>query len=133
MSKTKIYLAGGMSAFADSPKKAMEWRFDINDALKEEYTILDPTERFWQDSEPDEKLAMNWDLYNVRNSDLLVVNLNDPKSIGTAMEIAIASELRIPIIALNEENLEIHPWIEMLCWHIFSDREDMLSYIRQNH
>lgn len=59
--------------------------------------------------------GMEFDLNRVRSSDLIIVNFNDVYSLGTMAEIATAYERRIPIIGLNENNQDLHPWqTEML-------------------
>ena len=55
--------------------------------------------------------VMDFDLYNLRKSDIVVVNFNVPKSIGTAMELILAKELHIPIIGINEDKKKLHPWL----------------------
>ena len=44
-------------------------------------------------------------------------------------EIAIAYDNRIPVIGLNEENIELHPWQIEFCRKIFTDFDLMLDYI----
>ena len=76
-----------------------------------------------------EKEIVEFDLMKVKNSDLIICNFNDPKSLGTMAEIAIAYDNRIPVIGLNEENIELHPWQIEFCRKIFTDFDLMLDYI----
>ena len=59
-----------------------------------------------------EKEAFDYDLYWVRNCDVLVVNLNKLDSIGTAQEIMLAHTLNKPIIMICAEWMydDVHPW-----------------------
>lgn len=134
MSKTKIYLAGAMTAFNDKPDLALEWRCDIEDALEDEYNVINPAVKFWLEDDPDEKAAFEWDLYSVRTSDIIIVNFsNCATSLGTQHELAIAYEMKKPIIGLNTTNEKLHPWQEIVCQKIFSDKEDLLMYIREHY
>ena len=73
---------------------------------------------------------MEFDLYKVRNSDLIIVNFNDPNSLGTMAELAIAYEKRIPIIGLNEDRNELHSWQIEMCARIFDNIGDMIMYVK---
>ena len=59
-----------------------------------------------------EKEVMRFDTNFVRNSDLVIVNANDPKSIGTSMEIAIAYEHHIPVLILNKDIEPLHDLVD---------------------
>lgn len=129
--KQRIYLAGGMTAFVDNEDEAFGWRTDIKDALADECIVVNPVDHFWfDDKDITDREAMNFDLFEVRRSDLIIMNFNDPKSLGTMAELGIAHERRIPVIGLNEHKNDLHPWQIEMTERIFTDREDMLSYIR---
>ena len=59
-----------------------------------------------------EREIMEYDLNALRHSDLVIVNFNDQKSIGTAMELMLAKEMHIPVIGWNSSNENLHPWLE---------------------
>lgn len=82
-----------------------------------------------------EKEIMEYDLYKVRKSDVIIANFNDPSSIGTACEIAIAHEYSIPIIGLCEHDEEnnLHPWLKEFCSRIFINREELVLYLLQHY
>ena len=112
MENVKIYLSG----FDDQSK----WRQQLQDAIKfgdydysKKPLFFDPTQyyRFEKERHKSDREIMEFDLHNLRNSDLVIVNFNDPKNIGTASELAIAKELHIPIIGINTNNQELHPWL----------------------
>ena len=73
--------------------------------------------------------VMRFDLYNLRKSDLVIVNYNDKKSLGTTSEVAIAYDRGIPIIALNEDKEDMHPWMKCMPERIFTNIDEMLDYI----
>ena len=73
---------------------------------------------------------MNFDLYKLRNSDLVIVNFNDKWSLGTQSEIAIAYDRSVPIIGVDTEKQRLHPWQECMCERIFNDIDEMLDYIQ---
>lgn len=131
--KYKIYLAGGMSNIpfseADSWRNNISNRFTSYDSSIQlinpnfYYNTLNPA------SYDSEREVREFDLYKVRNSDLIIVNFNDPNSIGTAQELAIAAEYRIPVIGLNERNLNLHPWLTECCNKIFKDMGRLVEYV----
>ena len=134
MDKVKFYMAGGMAGL--SVEEQMEWRKDIKKRINNSL-IHDPT-YFFQPPyyyQPDgdyhrsEREAFLFDLNRLRHSDIVIVNFNVPKSIGTAMELAIAYENRIPVIGLNEDKHELHPWLYECCTRICETREELVEHI----
>lgn len=118
MENLKIYLSGGMSNLTFDEQ--FKWRNQIKEAIlfgdydyEKKPIFFNPVDyyNFEEVKHKSEKEAMNFDLNALRKSDLVIVNYNNPASIGTAMEIMLAYELRIPIIGLNKENKVIHPWL----------------------
>ena len=132
----KIYLSGGMSNL--SYEDRTKWRNQIKNALKyEDYDyekkcrIFDPTMYFDIDNptHQSEREAMNFDLNALRKSDLVIVNFNDPKSIGTAMELMLAYELRIPIIGICTEEKILHPWLLECVDRMCSSTRECVNYV----
>ena len=118
MKSVEIYLAGGMSNI--SFEEQLKWRSQIKDAILcgcYEYAykplfFSPPTYyNLEEQNHNTEREVMDFDLNRLRNSDLVIVNFNAPNSIGTAMELAIAYENRIPVIGINETKTELHPWL----------------------
>lgn len=129
-----IYLAGGMSNLAYSEQirwreKVSKYFFELGHTLvkcispPDYYNFENPTHK-------SEREVFEFDTYKVRYSDLIICNFNEPKSIGTAMELMLAKELKIPIIGLNENNYDLHPWLVECCTRIFEDMCEMLEYIK---
>lgn len=118
METVKIYLSGGMGAL--SFEEQSKWRKQVIDAIKFNYecekkpVFFNPVDyyNFTEVRYRSEREVMEFDLNALRNSDLVIVNFNDPKSLGTCAELAIAKELHIPVIGINKNNeQELHPWL----------------------
>lgn len=134
-----IYLSGGMMSFgSDKFEESNNWREYCKKALEcydcdYKVKVFNPNIYFsFKPNAPkysSESEVMSFDLYNLRKSDLLIVNYNDKKSLGTMSEVAIAYDRHIPIIALNRDCGQLHPWQECMPERIFNDIDDMVDYI----
>lgn len=118
MESIKIYLSGGMGSL--SFEEQSKWRNQIIDAItygdydyEKKPIFFNPVNyyNFTEVRHRSEREVVEFDLNGLRNSDLVIVNFNDPKSIGTAAELAIAYEMKIPVIGINKDKLELHPWL----------------------
>lgn len=129
-----VYLAGQMTGL--STAEMSEWRFDIKKVIETmtdyRWKAINPTEHFTL--EDDEKEGMLFDLYKVRNSDLIICDFDHPSSIGTTWELAVATECKIPILGIcKNENLDkLHPWWKMNAMHISQDIDDLVDYFMNN-
>lgn len=132
----KIYLAGGMSNL--SMEEQNTWRNKVRDDL-EEYECMywvkciNPVDYYntFDSTTYDSDLeVMNFDLHKVKTSDLIILNFNNMKSLGTMAELAIAWDRGIPIVGLNESRQQLHPWQYCMCHKIFNNMDDMLDYIK---
>ena len=137
--KLKIFLSGGMSNIPEEDSKKWRRLFkqvkykNISSAYyADQYIFINPT-TLYKPSEPYdpivEKEAMEYDLYWVKHSDLIVVNFNSLSSIGTAQEIMLAYTLNKPIIGMIEEDKydQLHPWYKQECIKIFKYKSDKLE------
>lgn len=136
MEKVKIYLSGAMGSL--SFEEQSRWRRQVIDAIKygdydyeKKVTFFNPVDfyNFQEKVQKTEFEVMEYDLYNLRKSDLVIVNFNDEKSIGTAMELMLAKELHIPIIGLNKDKRKLHPWLECCCNRMCDDMKELVSHI----
>ena len=101
METIKIYLSGAMGSV--SFEEQSRWRQKIIKAIEFNYDcekkpiFFNPVDyyNFEEVRHRSEREVMEFDLYNLRNSNLVVVNFNDPKSIGSAMELMLAKERNI--------------------------------------
>lgn len=119
-----------------------EWRVDIKNRIEEisegRVRCCNPNDHFNFLNNNDYKTqreVMNYDLFRVRNSNFVIVNFNDPESIGSACEMAIAFEHRIPIVGLCDTDKEdnLHPWLKEFCERIFNDKEELIFYLVQHY
>lgn len=133
MEERRIYLAGGMGNLSFMEQN--QWRETVTNYLETvecNYRVkcCNPVKyyNFLEKRYDTESEVKQFDLHKVRNSHLLIVNFNDPNSIGTAQELMLARILNIPIIGLNEEQRKLHPWLVDDCIKIFTDMKNMLEY-----
>lgn len=138
MDSMKIYLSGGMSGLTSDEQR--KWRKQVMDALKygdidtnKHLTFFNPPDyyNFETISHKSEKEPFEFDLYQLRTSDLVIVNFNKPNSIGTAMELMLAKELHIPIIGLNKDGVELHPWLIECCTRMCTDMRELINHVAE--
>lgn len=118
----------------------IKWRNDIKNQLENfdcayKVICINPAQyyNFEDDSTYNsDKEVMDFDLYKVRHSDLIIVNFNSDKhSLGTMAELATAYERRIPIIGLNENNYNLHPWEREMLNKTFLGMNEMIEYVQE--
>ena len=132
-----IYLAGGMQGLTFSQQNTwreyMERTLYERARLKEQINIINPVKYFNFETKrhETEREVMEFDLHKVRNSNLVIVGFNAPKSLGTMAEMAIAYEHKIPIIGWNGAGEVLHPWQTEMCNRIFTDIDELIDYISE--
>ena len=111
-----VYLAGPMEHV--SKEDAEGWRSIAERLLHSaEVNTLNPCRRVHNFETRYMKRIFELDLRDIQESDLILVNLNDPKVAkhGTSMEVFYASYvLRKPVVAFKKEADSIHPFFESL-------------------
>lgn len=136
METVRIYLSGGMGDL--SYDEQSKWRKQIIEAItfgdydyEKKPIFFNPVDyfNFEETKHKSEREVMEFDLNGVRNSDLIIVNFNDPKSLGTCAELAIAYEMKVPIIGINKNGIELHPWLECFCNRMCSDIREAVEYV----
>lgn len=135
MREFTIYLAGGMSGIPSEEYSSR--RNKITNLLLSNkpdrllLNIVDPSKYYNYDFKyhETEKEILRWELNKVRNSNLIIVDLTVKKSVGTIIELAIAYENKIPIIGVNADKENIHPWLEEICDRTFSNINDGVDYV----
>lgn len=133
-----IYLSGGMGNL--SFEEQVGWRNEFKDTLlekaKEYGSVFNPL--FFNPpyyystlskNHKSEREAMEYDLFRLRESNVVVVNFNQPNSIGTAMELILAKELHIPVIGLNKDHLTLHPWLQECCTRICDTMNEVVTHV----
>lgn len=135
----KIYLSGAIGCYEKSGSDYYKtWRKDVDDMFASSIDdCFDPTKFYsYNDSSYTEKEVMRYDLKQLKNSDIVLVNLDSiDMSIGTAQEIFYAYLLDIPIIGFieDEKSTYIHPWIKEEVDKIFvgeNSKDDAVDYIK---
>lgn len=138
MKVKSIYLAGAMGCFKDTPELMTEWRKQATKLLQHftgikdiKLEIINPVNYFNFDVKrhKTEIEVMDFDLWQVTHSDLILVNLDRVHdSPGTIIEIYEAKRNRIPVIVFgNSDNL--HPWIRECINRIEDTLDDAVEYI----
>ena len=135
MESVRVYLSGAMGSL--SFEEQNKWRKQIMEAITYNYDcekkphFFNPVNyyNFEETRHRSEREVMEFDLNAVRNSDLLVVNFNDPKSIGTAMELMLAKEKNIPIIGFGVNGQAIHPWLLECCTRVCESLKETVEHI----
>lgn len=148
----KIYLAGPITGLTWS--EATEWRKELTNRFADEsirntnkYQCLSPLRGKEYLSEEQNikhsyeehqlstaKMINSRDMFDVRRSDLLIVNLKNAKkvSIGTVLEIGAAYILNKPIITVMEEdNIHRHSMLNEQSTVIVSDIDTAFYFALQ--
>lgn len=138
--KLTIYLAGKMSGL--NKNDYCKWRSELTNVLMIKACLLDssiqvinPSDYFDFDNMDRhlEKEVMQFDLNMVRQSDIVIVNVNGvSSSIGTAIELYEANRLNIPVIAYTEGDVadDVHPLIENCFSTVQMSKDELIDYIR---
>ena len=128
----KIYLSGPI--MDEQPAVARDWREVVKRKLAGKFVLLDPMRRKFVDRQVDSaNEIVEFDLQDVRNADILLVNYNRP-SIGTSMEVFYAAhDLGKFVVAFSPlEFKDCSPWMAKFCTKILPDLETAMEYI-ENH
>ena len=141
METLNIYLAGGMQKFSkDNFDESNYWRVHIEQELmkldcgkqtkvcnlNDYYSFYDNTPRYSTMRE-----VMEFGFNKIRNSDLLIVNLNDFRLLDTMADLTLAYEHRIPVLGFcTEENYSmLHPLQKEMSNRIFGDIDELIEYV----
>lgn len=135
METVKIYLSGGMGNL--SFEEQSKWRKQIIDEItinchcEKKPIFFNPVDHynFTEKQHKTEKEIVEFDLNAVRHSDLIIVNFNDPSSLGTCAELAIAYDRRIPIIGINKDKAKLHPWLTEFVTRMCNDIREAVSHV----
>lgn len=136
METYRVYLSGGMGDL--SFDEQYKWRKQISSAIKcsgfnfkNNVEFFNPVNyyNFTEKRHRTEREIVEFDLNALRNSDLVIVNFNDPKSLGTCAELAIAYEMRTPVIGINENGCKLHPWLVEFTTRMCDSIEEAIEYV----
>lgn len=139
METVKIYLSGAMGSL--SYEEQSKWRQQVMDAIKFNYEcekkaiFFNPVNyyNFEEVRYRTQREVMQFDLNGLRHSDLVIVNFNDPSSLGTCAELAIAYDMKIPIVGINKDKKELHPWLECFCDRMCESIKEAVEYVVDFH
>lgn len=120
MKKIKIYEAGKMSNL--TLEQMNGWRQEAAEKIlmknDGQYNIWieNPVQYYNFEIDPEsfsDHECKEFDLWLVQNCDIILVNLDYPNSIGTAIELELASRMwNKPIIAFGARE-NVHPWMKL--------------------
>lgn len=135
-----IYLGGAMGCFKDTPHLMKQWRTNATHLLNEyakfrdiKLEIVNPIDYYNFDEvrHQSEKEIMDFDLWQVVHSDLVLVNLDRiHDSPGTIIELYEAKRSGIPVIGFGDDS-SLHPWIRECINRIESNLDKATEYINE--
>lgn len=140
MSKVfKIYTAGKMGGL--TYEQQMGWRKHIEELIKAHsdanIVFVHPPEfyQYGENLHKSEKEAMDWDLSQIKDSDIVVVDLSTiADSIGTHIELGVVNAMNqfgykhIHVVGVGTPNTD-HPWLSLSLLRQEDDLEDAADYI----
>ena len=124
-----IYLSGPI--MDENMGYAREWRVEAGRLFDGKFRLLDPMRRKFVDRQVDSaNEIVEFDLQDVREADILLVNYNKP-SIGTSMEVFYAAHnLGKFVVAFSPfEYKDCSPWMARYCTQIVPSLEEAVKYI----
>ena len=131
-SRKRIYLSGPI--MDEHAGAAREWRESAKLLLGNSFQLLDPMRRKFVDRQVDSaNEIVEFDLQDVREADLLLVNYNRA-SIGTSMEVFYAAhDLGRFVVAFSDlEFKDCSPWMARYCTKILPSLEIAAEYITRH-
>ena len=132
LTRKKVYLSGPIMDEHEGAARA--WRELAKKVLGKDFLLLDPMRRNFKDREVDSaNEIVEFDLQDVRDADILLVNYNKP-SIGTAMEVFYASQnLGKFVVAFSPYSFkDSSPWMVRYCTKILPDLESAMTYLKDH-
>ncbi len=127
--KKTVYLSGPI--MDEHKGRARQWREQAKTLLRPWFRILDPMRRNFVDRQVDSaNEIVEFDLQDIRDSDIILVNYNKP-SIGTSMEVFYAAhDLGKFVVTFSPfEFKECSPWMVRFSTKILGSLEDACEYL----
>ena len=144
MKHYKVYTAGKMSGLSYDEQNL--WRNEVwtrfhERRLGDAVTVVNPAYHYnpnAANTPETEREAMNWDLAQILDSDVVLVNLDGiDSSTGTVYELGFINALNrcsgkyIHVIGIGDCR-KLHPWIQMSLFHVEPTIYMAVSYIAEN-
>lgn len=140
MKEYKIYTAGKMAGLTYN--EMMMWREHIEELVAERTSkiikFIHPPKYFLPGNytKKFEGKVKEWDINQVKNSDIVIVNLDGVNSsAGTHFELSMVDAINsmtdrhIFVVAVGEEKSGLHPWIEDSIHYRAKSFDDAAEYI----
>ncbi|MBI1388265.1 MAG: hypothetical protein GC154_07445 [bacterium] len=127
-----IYLSGPI--MGEVGGEAVQWRQEAVIRLQDQFDLLDPMRRSFKDNEVDSaNEIVEFDLQDIRDSDIILVNYNKP-SIGTAMEVFYAAhDLGKFVVSFSPYSYQdCSPWMVRFSTKILPGLEQACLYIKRH-
>jgi nucleoside 2-deoxyribosyltransferase len=124
-----VYLSGPI--MDEHLGTAREWREEAKVKLATHFRLLDPMRRNFKDREVDSaNEIVEFDLQDVRDADILLVNYNKA-SIGTSMEVFYAAQdMKKFVIAFSPFAFQdCSPWMVRYCTKILPSLDKACEYL----
>jgi hypothetical protein len=138
MNKHRIFLGGGIGDSSIEEHNGWRLKFEslIEDIdMKHKILVFNPVSHISEFSpfRMNYKQTIDYHLDMLRKSDLMIMNFNLPNSVSAACELGIAYERRIPILGLNKNDYDLHPWLKNMCEVVFTDWDWMINYFVEHY
>lgn len=138
MKTFKIYTAGKMGGLEYEDQMLWRWKLElcVRETANNVVFVHPPQYYRYEDNfHKNEREAMQWDLAQIRDSDIVVVDMNTiADSIGTHMELGFIEAINqmgskhIHVIAIGNPNVE-HPWLYEIPLRFENSVESAADYI----
>ena len=129
MKRLTVYLSGPI--MDEHAGLAREWRQQAKALLGAQFRLLDPMRRNFHDRQVDSSNEIvEFDLQDIRDTDILLVNYNKP-SIGTSMEVFYAAhDLGKFVVTFSPFSFQdCSPWMVRYSTKILPDLEIACRYL----
>lgn len=133
----QIYLAGaitGLDWYA-----AEGWRIKVKTWIEHysNWIAVNPCQHIPKTTEFTDRTeieCMMWDLWKLKQCDIVVCDFSHPESIGTTWELATAWECKIPIIGvkIDDSKTPVHPWWQTAAMHVCENLDELKQYLTKH-
>lgn len=131
--KKSVYLSGPIDLV--TKEEARSWRVAAGNELRHLANIIDPTDYFmdWDIDPSDEKVAeviVAFDKHKLRQADVVLVDANTP-GWGTAMEVFLAHESGVPVVAWLAKDKVHSTWLVHHTYSIRTSLNECIDVVKE--